>query len=90
MSNKVSYKAWKLQSSFKPVEIVVVSEHNWCGTPVCVDNGGKHYRAKDIHQNKAEAIQAGWKAIEKAEAAHAKQRALIDKRKASLEKAAKA
>lgn len=76
------YNGWVLQTSMRPMEVTLVDE--WLGYHM--SEKGKYYHKDEIFKTQQDAVRFGFEKIEKMESALVKQSALINKRKATLEK----
>lgn len=86
------YTAWILQPSFKPKEVELVKHYTSFGDKDYGDEtaSGKVYRRDEIFSSKAEAIEEGWRRVEKQQADLEKRQESLDKKKTALTKAATA
>lgn len=83
------YKAWVLQPSFKPKEVELVEHYgSWRGDDYGDMTASKKiYRRDEIFASKAEAIEEGWRRVEKQEADLGKKQESLNKKKTELTKA---
>lgn len=88
MAIEFPFRRWTLTNAFKAVEVELVEEMKWGCAPGWFRNAERRIFHRDkLHETREQAIAAGFKELERQEAALEKKRLGINKRRAALEKA---